>query len=358
LVDFVRFDREIYFNPLRSWLLAILLSTAVYLVICLAKRILQNRAGKIEPSVAANWNDLAVEVIGSVHSLVFLLVAIYIGSLVLSLPETISKVIQKTVFLILLLQIGLTGSRTIRSLMGCYRQRKIDSNADAVTTLSSAAFVLRMLLWAIILLVALDNLGVNVTTLIAGLGISGIAIALAVQNILGDLFSSFSIVLDKPFIIGDFIIVDEYLGTVEYVGIKTTRIRSLSGEQLIFSNSDLLKSRIRNFKRMFERRVVFSISVEYGTSHENLVKIPNIIREIVLTQDKVRFDRAHFKEYGLYSLNFEIVYWIQNPDYNVYMDTQQNINLAIFEKFNREGIQFAYPTQTVLLQDEYPGIQN
>jgi small-conductance mechanosensitive channel len=211
-----------------------------------------------------------------------------------------------------------------------------------------------MLLWTIILLVALDNLGFNVTTLIAGLGISGIAIALAVQNILGDLFSSFSIVLDKPFVIGDFIIIDEYLGTVEYVGIKTTRIRSLSGEQLIFSNSDLLKSRIRNFKRMFERRVVFSVSVVYGTSHENLVKIPKMIREIILNQDRVRFDRAHFKEYGAYSLNFEIVYWIQNPDYNVYMDTQQNINLAIYEQFNREGIQFAYPTQTVLLQGDSP----
>lgn len=352
------FEQVIYHNSIKTWLLAVLLTAAVYLLTRFAKGILQRRIGEIAPKTATNWDDLAVEVIDSVHTAVLLVFAIYIGSLVLSFPETISIVIKKMAFLILLLLIAYMGSRAIRFLIGRYRQQKIDSNAEAVTTLSSVGFVLQMLLWLIILLIALDNLGVDVTTLIAGLGISGIAVALAVQNILGDLFASFSIVLDKPFVIGDFIIVDDYLGTVEYVGIKTTRFRSLSGEQLIFSNTDLLKSRIRNFKRMYERRVVFSISVVYGTSHANLVKIPNIIRDIILRQSRVRFDRAHFKEYGPYSLNFEIVYWIQTPDYNVYMDIQQDINIAIFEHFNNEGIQFAYPTQTILLQSDVSPIGN
>jgi small-conductance mechanosensitive channel len=200
--------------------------------------------------------------------------------------------------------------------------------------------------------VALDTYGVNVTTLIAGLGISGIAVALAVQNVLGDLFASFSIVFDKPFVIGDFIIVGDYLGTVEYVGLKTTRIRSLSGEQLVFSNGDLLKSRIRNFKRMFERRVVFTIGVLYQTTYEHLIEIPKMIQSIIENQSQVRFDRAHFKEYGAYSLNFEIVYWIQNPDYNVYMDIQQTINLSIFKQFKEKGIEFAYPTQTLFVQND------
>ena len=202
----------------------------------------------------------------------------------------------------------------------------------------------------IFILIALDNIGVNITTLIAGLGISGIAVALAVQNILGDLFASFSIVLDKPFVIGDFIIVDDYLGTVEHVGLKTTKIRSLSGEQLVFSNADLLKSRIRNYKRMNERRDVFTIGVLYQTPHEILSQIPKMICKIIENQAQVRFDRAHFKEYGDYSLKFEVVYWIQNPDYNVYMDTQQSINLDIFKHFKEAGVEFAYPTQTLLLQ--------
>jgi small-conductance mechanosensitive channel len=206
------------------------------------------------------------------------------------------------------------------------------------------------MIWLVLILVALDNLGINIKTLIAGLGISGIAVALAVQNILGDLFASLSIVLDKPFVIGDFIIVNEYLGTVENVGLKTTRIRSLSGEQLVFSNGDLLKSRIRNFKRMYERRVVFSIGVLYQTPYEKLRLIPKMIREIIENQKPVRFDRAHFKEYGDYSLKFEIVYWIHSPDYNIYMDIQQAINLEIYKKFEETDIAFAYPTQTLLLE--------
>ena len=205
----------------------------------------------------------------------------------------------------------------------------------------------------IILLIALDNLGVNVSALIAGLGVGGIAVALAVQNILGDLFASFSIVLDKPFVIGDFIIVDNFMGTIEHIGLKTTRVRSLSGEQLIFSNSDLLKTRIRNFKRMYERRVVFSIGVVYQTSHEKLTKIPPIIKKIIENQEQTRFDRAHFKEYGSYALNFEIVYWIENPDYNIYMDIQQTINLEIFQQFKREDIEFAYPSQSIFINDGF-----
>jgi len=168
-----------------------------------------------------------------------------------------------------------------------------------------------------------------------------------VQNVLGDLFASLSIVLDKPFAVGDFLIIDEHMGAVEHVGLKTTRIRSLSGEQLVFSNSDLLKSRIRNYGRMFERRVVFKFAVTYQTPRDKLKIIPQIVRESILELDKVRFDRAHFQAYGASSLDFEIVYYVLAPDYNLYMDIQQAINLRIHERFEQEGIDFAYPTQTV-----------
>jgi len=173
----------------------------------------------------------------------------------------------------------------------------------------------------------------------------GSAVALAVQNILGDLFASFSIVLDRPFVMGDFIIVGEHLGTVEHIGLKTTRLRSLSGEQLVFSNTDLLGSRIRNYKRMAERRVVFSLGVLYQTSPEQLEKIPQMIRDIVEAQTPVRFDRAHFKEYGASSLNFEIVYYVLSSDYALYMDIQQRINYQLKSRLDANGIEFAYPTQ-------------
>jgi small-conductance mechanosensitive channel len=168
--------------------------------------------------------------------------------------------------------------------------------------------------------------------------------------VLGDLFASLSIVLDKPFEVGDFLIIGELLGTVEYVGLKTTRLRSLSGEQLVFSNSDLLNSRIRNFGRMYERRVVFKIGVTYQTPRDKLMKIPVIIREAIEKQTNTRFDRSHFFEYGNFSLNYESVYYVQGPDYNEYMDIQQAINLTIHEQFEKEGIEFAYPTQTLFLK--------
>jgi small-conductance mechanosensitive channel len=175
-------------------------------------------------------------------------------------------------------------------------------------------------------------------------------VALAAQNILGDLFASASIVLDKPFVMGDFVIVDDHLGTVERIGLKTTRIRSLSGEQLVFSNNDLLQSRIRNFKRMYERRVVFSIGVTYQTPHDKLAEIPALLRAAVEAREQVRFDRAHFKEYGDFSLNFEIVYYVLSPDFNIYMDIQQAINLEIHREFERRDIEFAYPTQTIFVE--------
>jgi small-conductance mechanosensitive channel len=174
-------------------------------------------------------------------------------------------------------------------------------------------------------------------------------VALAVQNILGDLFASLSIVLDKPFVIGDFLIIGDLMGSVEHVGLKTTRVRSLSGEQLIFSNADLLKSRIRNYGRMYERRVVFRIGVTYETPRAKLKSIPGIIREVIEGRDNARFDRSHFMEYADYSLNFETVYYVLSPDYNVYMDIQQDIYFQLHERLEQEEIEFAYPTQKLFL---------
>jgi len=213
-------------------------------------------------------------------------------------------------------------------------------------------FVIKLLLWSIVMLLALDNLGIDVTALVAGLGVGGIAVALAVQNVLGDLFASLSIVLDKPFVIGDFVVVDTLSGTVEHVGLKTTRIRSISGEQIIVSNADLLKSRIRNYKRMQERRVVFAIGVEYRTPAAKLERIPDWLREIVSAQSNLRFDRAHLVSFGDSAIMYEVVYFVTDSDYLRYVDNQQEINLGIVRRFEAEGVRFAYPSRTVYVRHE------
>ena len=215
---------------------------------------------------------------------------------------------------------------------------------------AALSVAVQALIWTLIVLLALDSLGVNITALVASLGVGGIAIALAAQKILGDLFASLAIVLDKPFVIGDFVVIGEWKGTVERVGLKTTRMRSLSGEQLIFSNGDLLDSRLRNFGRMQERRVMFHVGVTYQTPRQLLERIPDMLRAAVEAQAPVRFDRAHFASYGDFAINFEVVYFVNSAEYNTYMDIQQQVNLSLHTMFEEAGIEFAYPTQTLLLQ--------
>ena len=346
-------DQTVYHNTIREWIYAGLVVVFVFLIVRISKAILFKQISRISAKTATEWNDLAAGLVNKIKFFFLVVISFYAGAHLLTLPNSINNFINKFVGIVLFVQVGVLASEAIRFWLSSYRKRKIEDHADAVTTMTSVGIIVRILLWLIILLIVLDNLGVNVSALIAGLGVGGIAVALAVQNILGDLFASFSIVLDKPFVIGDFIIVDNFMGTIEHIGLKTTRVRSLSGEQLIFSNSDLLKTRIRNFKRMYERRVVFSIGVVYQTSHEKLTKIPPIIKKIIENQEQTRFDRAHFKEYGSYALNFEIVYWIENPDYNIYMDIQQTINLEIFQQFKREDIEFAYPSQSIFINDGF-----
>jgi small-conductance mechanosensitive channel len=195
----------------------------------------------------------------------------------------------------------------------------------------------------------LTNLGVKIGPLVAGLGIGAAAIALAVQNILGDLFASLSIALDKPFRIGDFLVVGDEKGTVEQIGIKSTRLRSLSGEQIVMSNGDLLKSRVRNFGLLYERRAEFSIGIVYETPVEVVREVPSIIEAAIRAQPKTRFDRAHFAGFGAYALNFEAVYFVLDAEYNTYMNIQQAINLQLMEEFARRGIELAYPTSRQFL---------
>ncbi|WP_420473773.1 mechanosensitive ion channel family protein [Noviherbaspirillum sp. ST9] len=275
----------------------------------------------------------------------------------MDIPADQRKWIHYAWIVILVSQIALWGNRMITLAVARAFERQREADPAAATHLMLAGLVGRIILWSLALLVALDNLGFNITTLMASLGIGGIAVALAVQNILGDIFSSVSIALDKPFVIGDFIVVDNFMGTVEYIGMKTTRLRSLGGEQIVISNTELLKNRIRNFKRMQERRVAFEFGIAYETPPSEVERIPALLRKIV-TQERfaTRFDRAHFKAYGDSALQFEVVYYVLDPDYNKYMDIQQGINLALLRAFRERGIAFAYPTRTLYLSSPADGL--
>lgn len=341
-----------YGNTVLDWLTALGVVVATVLLLYLAKRIILSRLTAWSKKTETRLDDFAVDILAGTRFLFLLIIAFYFGSQYLELPPKPTRLITHFAVIALLVQVALWGNRGIALWLSDYLKRHRETDAASATTVSILGFIARVVLWSVLLLMILDNLGFNITTLVASLGIGGIAVALAVQNILGDIFASLSIAMDKPFVIGDFIIIDEIMGTVEYIGLKTTRLRSLSGEQIVLSNNDLLKSRIRNYKRMYERRVVFGFGVVYQTPHEKLKRIPAIAREIIEGLEKTRFDRAHFKEYGESSLNFEVVYFVKDPDYNVYMDIQQSINLAIFERFARDGIDFAYPTRTLFLHRE------
>ncbi|MEW6045354.1 MAG: mechanosensitive ion channel family protein [Bacillota bacterium] len=343
-------------NSLWRWVVGLGVALAVYgalrLLKALAERYLTRLAGRLD----GGRSELAAELLGKrTNRVVFLIVAVYAGSLALELPAHVAGALRGAAVVALFVQAALWGNGLINHWIAWMFQQRVKVDPESASAFSLLSIASRIVLWTLVLLSVLHNVGIDITAFVAGLGVAGIAVALAVQNVLGDLFAALSIILDKPFVVGDFIIVGEYLGTVERIGLKTTRIRSLSGEQLVFSNNDLLNSRIRNYKRMQERRVAFSVGVTYQTPYEKLAAIPSLIREIVEAQEKTRFDRAHFQRYGDFALIFEVVYYVTVPDYNTYMDIQQAINLEIYRRFALEGIEFAYPTQTVYLARAAPG---
>ena len=339
-------------NTLRDWLIAAGILAAVLTSLKIIQKVSIYKLGKLAATTDNQIDDLIVHMLGQTKFLILLAGSAYIASSAIILKPPVSALLQKAMVLILILQGGLWAGAGISFVLGRAAQKKMDQDTSSATTITFLGFVAKLILWVIVFLLILDNLGVNITGLVAGLGIGGIAVALAVQNILGDLLASLSIVLDKPFVIGDFIVVDALSGTVEHIGLKTTRIRSLNGEELIFSNNDLLKSRIHNYKRMQERRIVFGFGVVYQTPEEKLTLINDIVKEVIEGREGVRFERVHFKEYGDSALKYEVVYHVKGPDYKIYMDVQQTVNLEIFRRFRKEGIEFAYPTRTVHLQSE------
>ncbi|MCM2317590.1 MAG: mechanosensitive ion channel family protein [Thermoanaerobaculia bacterium] len=332
-------------NPVHLWTAALgqaaLFMLAFYLLKLIVKRRFANAA-----ETESRIDDFVLHAASNTKAWLIIFPVFYFATRILTMPALAEKAIVNLTVVAAFAQVGLWVSGIVQFWLTGFRQ---SADPAAATSMRMMMILVRIVVWSAIFLLILDGLGYNVTTLLAGLGIGGVAVALALQAILGDLFASLSIVIDKPFVVGDFISVDLVSGTVEQVGLKTTRVRSISGEQVIVSNSDLLKSRVRNFQRMTERRQIFTFGVMYETPVDKVALIPGMVREIVESIENTRFDRAHFKAFGPSSLDFEVVWWMLSPELVRAMDAQQDINLRIMAKFTAEGIGFAYPTQTVHL---------
>jgi len=281
-------------------------------------------------------------------SIILYMATFYFGIKVLNLNVEINNIINLFGIAFITIIVAIFVSLILTFIVDEYIKNKMTS-ASGKTITQLINRILKVVVWSIALVLFLDNIGIKINSLITGLGIGGIALAFAAQSILVDVFCYFTIFFDKPFEIDDFIVAGEQMGTVEHIGMKNTRLRSLNGEQLILSNSDLTNSRISNYKTMVERRVLFKIGVTYNTSSEKLKEIPELIKNIIENVQDTRFGRVHFCTYGVYSLDYEIAYYILSSDYDKYMDINQEINLQIKEEFEKQGIEFALPTQTLQL---------
>jgi small-conductance mechanosensitive channel len=344
-------NQTFFGNSILTYITAVIIFIAGIIVIYIFRKIVLSRLNKWAEKTATTIDDFLIRGIEKAVIPLLYYGAFYLGARTLTLPSK-AEMLLNTISVILITFLALRVVTSFISYsLGVYVRRKGAGEARQ-KELKGITTIITLIVWALGLVFLLDNLGFKVASVITGLGIGGIAIALAAQAVLGDLFAYFVIFFDRPFEIGDFIVVGDKSGSVEHIGLKTTRLRSLGGEQLVFSNKDLTDSRLQNYKRMERRRVLFKIGVIYQTKAVQLKDIAAFVRKIIEEQPETTFDRGHFASYGDFSLLFEFVYYVLSPDYNKYMDTQQAINLRIYEEFEKRGLEFAFPTQTLFLNKE------
>ncbi len=346
MIDFDQWrDAPIFHNSLTAWLIAGSVAAIVFVILFGLRMAIRRYARRLKSTARTEFLEIPMLALCRTALLFMLIVAVCIGSQSLKVGEPLQHVIRSALFIAFFWQIGLWCAAAVRAWVDDRRAHSGVDDRAALSSLDIIRFIASVVIWSLALLLTLDNLGINITALVAGLGVGGIAVALATQNVLGDLFASLSIALDRPFVVGDFLAIDTFLGAVENIGIKSTRLRSLDGEQIILSNGDLLKSRVRNYGRMVERRIHFTIGVAYTTPVAQLEQIPGWIREFIAKEKDTRFDRSHFLRHGASSLEFETVYYVLTSDYNRYMDIQQSINFNIHRRFGDQGIAFAVTSQ-------------
>jgi len=334
-------------NTVGEYIYAIIVFLGALLIFKILQIILFKYFHKLAQKTKTEIDDVFLEILQKIRPPFYFYLALYFALKTLKINLWLDRILSAILMVWVTYQVIVSFQVLINRVI----KKRIAKDATSEAILGLMGKILKGIIWGIGLIFILSNLGINVTSLLAGLGIGGIAIAFALQNILEDLFSSFAIFFDKPFRVGDFIVVGEnYKGTVEKIGIKTTRLRSLQGEEVVISNRELTSAKIQNFGKVEERRVSIKIGVTYETPLEKLKIIPKLIEEIIKNTENVRFDRAFFVAYGDFALIFEFVYFVQSPDYVIHLKVQQEILLKLKEEFEKQGIEFAYPTQTLYLK--------
>jgi small-conductance mechanosensitive channel len=339
-----------------NWAVAVVVTLTSYLLLYGILRFLSARLGA-SAHKGSMVSDMITEVLLYTNRFIIFAIAVLIGLSTIELPPLLQSWLARGWVVVIGIQIALGFNRAINVWLRQYHARADIALRDRAST-GMLVFLMRFVVWLTVVLAVLANLGVNITALVASLGIGGIAVALGLQTVLSDLFASLAIALDKPFSVGDFIIFGDTQGTVTHIGVKTTRIQSLSGEQVIISNTELLKQTVHNYQQMQQRRVVFGFSVTYDTPVEQLAELSQVVREIITAIDQTRFDRAHFKSFGESTLDYEVVYYVLSADYTLYMDIQQRINLELMQACAARHVEFGYPFRTVhLTADSAPAKQ-
>lgn len=334
-----------------QWVLFLSIAVGLYLLFRILAGVVLTRLKRASEQTDTAYDDYLVGVLERTRWFGYLglalLLALYF--VVLGGPSASLRILA---LVLIFLQVGFWGTGLVEVIVEKGFQATGVSEATVRTSSGVVRWFALVFVWGCVFLLILRAFNIEITPLLAGLGVGGVAVAFALQQILSDIFCSVAIVLDRPFEVGDFIITGDYMGSVEHIGIKTTHLRSLGGEQIIIPNSDLLGSRVRNYKRMEQRRIVFGFGVRYATDVDKLEHIPELVKEIITGIDQTRFDRAHFQSFGDSALQFEVCYYVLSADYNAYMDIQQRINLALVRRFQAIGIEMAFPSRTLYLDRE------
>jgi len=341
-------------NPVASWLVALAAALIGFGVASGVLGLLRSQARRFEqhlPEPAARAARPLHVVVNTTRNWILLLLSSAFATEFLDLPRSIEAIVHNATFALVGVQVALWINALIELWLSRPSAADGKPRGNPVMT-GILRWSAQLVVWTTLLMAMLANAGVDITAFVASLGIGGVAVALALQSLLGDLFSSISIGLDKPFEVGEFIAFGNDLGTVRNVGIKSTRIDSLRGEQLVISNSKLLEQLVRNYSRMPHRRVVFGFRLPYGTTSERVLQVVEGVKEIIRAQQDVRFDRGHQSAFGEYGLAFEFVYYVLSSDYAMYMDVQQRINLAIIDLLDAKGLAFAVPARYVRIDSD------
>jgi len=344
-MDLLRVNLRIpeFSNSLLDWLIALGVASAWFLALLAIRRLIRRYHRRLVPQPKVSFAEVLTATFSRTSALFMLVAGLEAGLATLNPSGLVTRVTRSVVLIVLIWQVGIWSTTATGALLERRRQLAEDTDRAVASSLGIVGVIVRTAIWIIVVILILQNMGVDVSALLTGLGIGGVAVALALQNVLGDLLASLAITFDRPFVVGDLIMLEGVEGHVEYIGLKSTRIRSLWGEQIIISNADLLRSRLRNLGRMSERRVEFTLGVAYETAPEMLERIPTIVGQIVSAQKDARFERSHLADHGVYSLTIRTVYYVLSPSIVRHMDIQQAVHIGIHREFARAGIKFSEP---------------